>query len=207
MSLAFYYYLVISRGWKEFQLRKIILALHGFPLLVGFTLAFAAIPQYGLMVYACHLEPPSSNGDGKLWPILVFVVIPLSIAIVSITACMTLVYCKVRQQSTSSKKWTFGIGSASKMQQAVFWQALFYVLAFYVSWPPMFAVYVASVEEAGPFQLTLLIAFVAPLQGFLNFLGKIFTLMDHSCMVLWLNETISVLSCPSLRPPQHTELF
>jgi hypothetical protein len=207
MSLAFYYYLVIALGWKEFQLRKILLAFHGLPLIVGFTLAFAAIPQYDLMVYVCHLEPASSNGDGELWPILVFVVIPLSIAIVSITGCMTLVYCKVRQQSASSKKWTFGIGSASKMQQAVFWQAFFYVLAFYVTWPPMFAVYLASVDATGPLGLTLLIAFVAPLQGFLNFLGKRFTLVTLCSVVLWLNEIISVPSYPSLCTPQNTELF
>jgi hypothetical protein len=174
MSLAFYYYLVIARGWKEFQLRKVLLALHGLPLLVGFTLAFAAIPQYGLMVYVCHLEPPSAFGNGQFWPILVFVVIPLSIAIVSITACMTLVYCKVRQQSATSKKWTLGIGSASKMEQVVFWQAFFYVFAFYVTWPPMFAVYLASIDEKGPFGLTCLIAVLAPLQGFLNFLGEIY---------------------------------
>ncbi|CAB9529192.1 expressed unknown protein [Seminavis robusta] len=168
MALALYYYFVIARGWKEFQLRKILPFLHGIPLLVGFTLAFAAIPEYDSMVYVCHLEPPSSNGDGKLWPVLVYVVVPLSIAIVSITTCMILVYDSVRKRAGASRKWSFGVGNASKMQQAVFWQAFFYAAAFYITWPTMFGVYLASVDENGPLQGSLVIAFLAPLQGALN---------------------------------------
>ncbi|CAB9502721.1 expressed unknown protein [Seminavis robusta] len=167
MSLAFYYYLVIACGWKEFQLQKILLFLHGVPLLVGFTLAFAAIPEYDLIVYVCHLKPHSKT-EGKLWPSLVYVVVPLSIAIVSITTCMILVYNSVRARAGASRKWSFGIGKSSKMQQAVFWQALFYVGAFYVTWPTMFGVYLASIEEDGPLYVSLLIAFLAPLQGALN---------------------------------------
>ncbi|CAB9502725.1 expressed unknown protein [Seminavis robusta] len=167
MSLAFYYFLVIACGWKEFQLQRILLFLHGVPLLVGFTLAFAAIPEYDLIVYVCHLTP-HSDGEGKLWAALVFMMIPLSIAIVSITACMILVYNSVRRRAGASRKYSFGIGNASKLQQAVFWQALFYVGAFYVTWPTMFSVYLASVEENGPLRASLLIAFLAPLQGALN---------------------------------------
>ena len=56
------------------------------------------------------------------------------------------------------------------MTKTVFWQCLFYALAFYITWPILFSVYLASVDLNGPLGLTLTVAFVAPLQGFNNFL-------------------------------------
>ena len=52
----------------------------------------------------------------------------------------------------------------------MFWQGLFYALAFYVTWPILFSVYIASVDVGGPLGLTLTVSFVAPLQGFNNFI-------------------------------------
>ena len=41
----------------------------------------------------------------------------------------------------------------------------FSVLAFYISWPILFSVYLASIDQRRPLGLTVLVAFVAPLQG------------------------------------------
>lgn len=167
VSLAVYYLLVIAYSWREFQLQKIQVFLHGIPVTIGLGLAFGGIPSYEVFEYGCHLLPPPA---GDLWPVLVFVVLPLGFSIAAITVCMLLVYLKVRQSTAASKKWTFGIGQASAMEQAVFWQCLFYVLAFYITWPIVFSVYLASVDIDGPLALTMTVAFVAPLQGFNNFL-------------------------------------
>lgn len=164
VSLGVYYALVVAYGWREFQLRKIRLWMHILPLLLGVGLALGAIPSYHWFEYGCHILPTNNI------PVLVFVVLPLGISIAGITASMFLVYWKVRKQSAASKKWSFGVGSASKLEQAVFWQCLCYVLAFYISWPILFAVYLFSIDENGPFGLALTVAFLAPLQGFNNWL-------------------------------------
>eukprot|EP00797_Seminavis_robusta_P008854 Sro162_g072850.2 (725) ;mRNA; r:45997-48171 len=168
VSLAIYYVLVVAQGWKEFQLQKIRLYLLSGPVVVGLGLAFGALPIYHWLEYGCHIETPP---EGELWSALVFVVLPLGISILAITASMMTVYCKVRSQSAAARKWTMGVSKASKMEQAVFWQCLFYVTAFYITWPLLFSVYLASLDDkVRIFGLSMTVAFVAPLQGFNNFL-------------------------------------
>ncbi|CAB9523323.1 expressed unknown protein [Seminavis robusta] len=167
VSLSLYYLLVIAHGWREFQLKKIHLFLHGVPCMLGLGLALGALGSYNFMGYACHLLP---HPEGSLGTVLLFVIIPLGLSIVVITSCMLVVYSKVRARAGASRKWSLGVGAASKMEQAVFWQCLFYVMAFYITWPIMFAVYLGSVGVNGPLGLALTIAFVAPLSGFTNFL-------------------------------------
>ncbi|CAB9503335.1 expressed unknown protein [Seminavis robusta] len=167
-SLSIYYFLVIVKGWREFQLKKIQLYLHAAPLAVGLGLAFGAIPIYHWIEYGCHILPPP---EGKLWHVLLFVVIPVALSILAITGFMLLVYCKVRQQSASARRWTMGVGQASKMEQAVFWQCFLFMLAFYITWPITFSVYLDAIDDKlDNFGLSLTVAFVAPLQGFNNFL-------------------------------------
>ncbi|CAB9527609.1 expressed unknown protein [Seminavis robusta] len=167
VSLALYYVLVIARDWKEFHLKKIRLYLHAVPCTVGLGLALGALGSYNFMGYACHLLP---HPEGSLGTVMLFVIIPLGFSVVAITASMLVVYGTVRSRAGASRKWSFGVGSASKLEQAVFWQCLFYAMAFYITWPIMFAVYLGSVGVDGPLGLSLTIAFVAPLSGFTNFL-------------------------------------
>ena len=171
VSLAFYYVMVVAYARKEFQLKAIQHYLHGFPLLIGLGLAFGAIPSYHWIDYGCHILPYSPKyNEGELWSILVFVVLPLGFSITSISAAMLVVYWKVSRQTAKAKKWQLGKGSINQLESQVFWQCLFYVLAFYITWPILFSVYLASVDVNGPLGLTLTVAFVAPLQGFNNFL-------------------------------------
>ena len=171
VSLAFYYVMVVAYGRKEFQLKAIQHYLHGFPLLIGFGLAFGAIPRYHWIEYGCHILPHSPNyKEGELWAVLVFVVLPLGFSIASISAAMLVVYWKVSRQTAKAKKWQLGKGGINQLESQVFWQCLFYALAFYVTWPILFSVYIASVDVGGPLGLTLTVSFVAPLQGFNNFI-------------------------------------
>lgn len=171
VSLSFYYVLVIAYSWREFQLRRIRPYMHALPIITGVGLALGGIPVYEAMEYGCHIKPlaPPDRMD-SLWAELVFIVLPLGLSIIAITAAMLLVYCKVRQQTAATQKWAFGISRASTMQKAVFFQCFFYLLAFYVTWPILFSVYLASIDINGPLGLSMLVAFVAPLQGFNNFL-------------------------------------
>jgi hypothetical protein len=83
VSLALYYVLVVAHGWRESRLKGVRHFMHAVPLLIGFGLAFEGIPIYHWMEYACHILPPP---EGTLWSALVFVVVPLGISIISITA-------------------------------------------------------------------------------------------------------------------------
>lgn len=82
---------------------------------------------------------------------------------------MGFVYYRVRAQAQASQKWSLQKGAANGLQTRVFYQCMWYVLSFLISWPILFAVYLASIDVNGPYGLTLLIAMLAPLQGFNNF--------------------------------------
>uniref|UniRef100_A0A7S3P6F5 G-protein coupled receptors family 2 profile 2 domain-containing protein n=1 Tax=Amphora coffeiformis TaxID=265554 RepID=A0A7S3P6F5_9STRA len=199
VSLAIYYVLTIARGWKEFQLKAIRWYLQGFPLVSGIGLACGAITNYHWIEYGCHILP-LEEGDTE-WPILVFAVIPLGLSIISITMSMWFVYRAVQVQATKAKKWRLGGDSGGKnsLEREVFWQCLLYVLAFYITWPIMFSVYLASVDIEGPLGLTLLIAFLAPLQGFWNSLVYL-----RPKIKLWLAASNKKSRKPSTPPISST---
>jgi len=106
--------------------------------------------------------------------VLIFAVIPLGFSVLSITVSMLVVYVTVRTNARKSRKWSFGVGKNS-LESKVFWQALLYTLSFYITWPILFSVYIASTDytrgyDVGRYTLPVLVSFVAPLQGFTNFL-------------------------------------
>lgn len=173
-SLALYYYLAIARGWRESALRRIVPVLHAPPIILGIGLAFAGLPFYEGFDYACHLRPYSNElteSSGDLWTLLVFVVGPVGFSILFISFSMVVMYFVVRAQSRVAKKWSFGFGKGAKMERLVFWQALFYTVSFYITWPVVLLVYVTGWDfEREVYGFAILVSFVSPLQGFNNFL-------------------------------------
>ena len=97
---------------------------------------------------------------------------------------MCVIYCSVRRKTQASVKWSIRnlaqqsanhgsqtsvratLTPAQKMERAVFWQAVFYVCAFFVSWP----VYVVGQlnGDGQSYGLWIAIAVLTPLQGFMN---------------------------------------
>lgn len=166
VSLALYYLLVIVYAWRERSLVEVRHYLHGVPLSLGLVLAFSAIPVYDWYEYGCHLLPPPQGSAAAMY---MFAIVPLGVSILAIITCMGTVYYKVRAQARTSRKWSFGVGSSNSLETRVFYQSLWYVLSFLVSWPILFAMYIASVDEKKEsFPLTITLAFLAPLQGFNN---------------------------------------
>jgi len=98
---------------------------------------------------------------------------------------MLVVYLTVRRNARASRKWSFGVGKTT-LEAKVFWQALFYTLSFYITWPIFFSVYIASTDykmgyDKGRYALPAIVSFVAPLQGFTNFLVYIRPRLSGSC--------------------------
>ena len=80
VSLALYYCLVIAKIWREFQLQKIRIYLHGVPILLGLGLSFGGLPFYEAIAYVCHVAPPPG---GQLWAVLLFVILAMASSIAS----------------------------------------------------------------------------------------------------------------------------
>lgn len=182
VSLALHYYLVIVRGWREFDLRNYAHHLIATPVLIGFGLALGGLPFYEGFEYGCHLQPVPV---GELWVVLLFVVLPVGISILFITTVMFLLYKKVRDQSLAGSRWSMRMSqNSASLDRRVFWQALFYTMSFYITWPVMLCVYVSGWDfDRNIYGFSLLVAFVAPLQGFNNSLAYFRPSLQVQCML------------------------
>lgn len=165
LSLALYYLLVIFFSWKEHQIKNIRVWIYGIPLLVGVVLAFSGIPYYEDSLLMCYLPPPPIAPRLRG---LMFFILPILIVLASASVAMFLVYWKVYQQETASNKWrTPGSTGArnNTLSTKVFWQAFWYLAAFYVCWPMLVWSHFARESRYGLF---VAVSFMAPLQGALN---------------------------------------
>jgi hypothetical protein len=200
MSLSFYFLLVVRYGMRENQLQRLQLWLHIPALIVGFALAFGGIPVYGNSLWSCYIPPPPLVED--YYNFVIFAAISTAIAILTVNTILVYWAVRKRMIAarTSRMSWMGRNVSSSgglpmnpdaldvsvqlrrrempemliqKMERQTFWQALFYLGAFYLTWPILLAP--ALITDAGlregniyPFYLTVIT--LAPLQGFLNFL-------------------------------------
>lgn len=166
VALTVYYYLVIVKSYRELQLEAIRAYLFIPPIAFGLVLALVGLPFYQGFEYACHIQPVP---HGEVWQVMLFAVAPIGASIIVITILMVLVYLGVRKLSRNSRRWRFSSGQSVNMEQQVFYQALFFTLSFYVTWPIVLCVYVTGWDhEKQNFGFAALVAFVAPLQGFNN---------------------------------------
>jgi hypothetical protein len=169
ISLAMYYHLVVSRHWRESNLSKICVLLHGLPILFGLGLALGGLPFYQGFDYACHIQP---HPQEDLWVIMVFVVCPIALSIVFVTLVMInlcrIVRTKTMQQAAAGASRALS-QHTERIEKMVSWQALFYSLSFYITWPVVLLVYVTGWDyEKKAYGYSVLVSFVAPLQGFNN---------------------------------------
>jgi hypothetical protein len=76
-------------------------------------------------------------------------------------------FCKIR---CCFRRSNDSLQSSQKVVRAVFWQCMCYLCAFYISWPLLIsAQYQANSDTAG-YYYWCIVLFLAPLQGFWNFL-------------------------------------
>lgn len=102
-SLSLYYMLVVALGWRERKLKKFKYMLLGVPLVIGLSLAFAGIPFYASIIFACHLQTPPFVETWKLS--IIFLFVPACASIIFVTIMMFLVYYKVHSQNKKARRW------------------------------------------------------------------------------------------------------
>jgi hypothetical protein len=130
ISLAIYLWLAIARNWRESRLQRISKWLHIVPITLMLILAFAGIPFYTCWLpYVCNIQ--FFPLEDRLLELLFFIVIPISLAIIILTAIMIAIYFAVREKSLKVH------GDKITLERRVFCQALSYLLAFYITWPPI----------------------------------------------------------------------
>lgn len=166
VSLAFYYLVTIRYAWREKKLRNskshhLLLVV---PISIGIIFALAGIPYYDNMVLWC-------NNSGSYWP-----EIPIVVAILVATCVMGNLCWYVSKEERASKKWRQhsrrSINGESSLAMKFFWQSLYYLGAFYLTWPPYLALQfmLASGYAYSHYGFFLFAGTVVPLQGFWNFL-------------------------------------
>jgi hypothetical protein len=194
VSLSTYYYMVIVMSKREQWLKKQQLWLHGMPILTCLVLSFASIPFASNDYYGCHVPISPKEWD---WASYGLYVLPVGFVLFYCTSLISYICWSVKRQNSAANKWSFPIraentsGNASsissdrkkekkkkgsafnKLQSQVMWQSVFYLGAFWCTWPLFVWAYVALDTITGlpqPWEyIYYVVSFTfAPLQGFLN---------------------------------------
>lgn len=186
VSLAAYYFLIIVKQCREVRLKQLAWLLLGLPLLLGLGLAFATIPFVANGLSTCHVDAflPFSE---DLWAVLVFFVVPVALSTVVVAALLLYIYCRIRIEFNRSERCDGeissppDISSSSRTHQSqslrwtqswieteVFWQCVFYAVAFLLTWPVLIpGIFMASNFDS-PFWFFIYAVVVAPMQGLTN---------------------------------------
>lgn len=185
VSLAFYYFLAITKEMNEARLKTHRLWFFICPVVVGLAFAFAGefsivprvlayrspltsecyqriipgLPYYGNMFLWC-------NNTASWWPD-----IPIAISILAATVVMVIV-CVDTHRKVQAYKRELQLGEANvrTLSTKVFWQSFWYLMGFYMTWPPYLALQFlwSSGKAFTNYDFILYAGTVVPLQGVWN---------------------------------------
>lgn len=197
-SLSIYYFLVIFKGWKECQLKKIEPFFHGIPILFSLStaIAVAATDSYRSSNVWCWI-----SSDRSVFRFCFFYG-PVWFALTIVTVAMIAIYGRVLVQERKTKQYrepeqsinqrkptisnlekknsTISLSirsskrsSASRssgQSRQIASQAMFYVGSFYLTFafPSWTRIYQLTMNKQPPFAVIALFAIFFPLQGFFN---------------------------------------
>ena len=189
VSLTLFYMLTIAEGYRESRIRQIRIYLLGLPFGLGLILACAGISMYVSIGNVCWLPSiflTEVFGASPLTTIFVGVV-PICVAIVTITLMQGRIFWFVRQSEQKMLKWRFskrkldGGGrsgntkiSMTNREKKVLWQSAMYVLSFYITWPIVLTSLLVKPDRyedplSVAHNVDVAAAFLWPLQGFFTF--------------------------------------
>jgi hypothetical protein len=177
-SLAFYYFLIIVKQCHEKHLKQLVWWLLGPPLLLGFGLAFAAIPFVTNGILTCHMEAYRPFSEA-LWGVLLLFVVPLPPSMLVLLVLLTLNRSKGDDREICN---TLNLSKSSRTQQShsilwmqawlerkVFGQCVFYAAAFLVTcWPVLIAAIFMASNFDTPFWFWVYTVVAVPMQGLTN---------------------------------------
>lgn len=200
ISLGVYFLLVINYDWKETHLKQVQIWLLSIPVVIGFALAFGGLPFYDWLPIVCQVAyfPLEDN----LGPVLGFIILPISLTILFLTIIMVVIYrgfVREIHEKTHSKKY-------KQMATVVFWQAMFYLIAFMISWPAILGgVIKGGIDGSVPYWFGFFMAFVAPIQGFVNGLVYFHSRIYSQYQVVLTNEGTSSGTTSAIKDTEPKE--
>jgi hypothetical protein len=118
MVLTMYYVLVIKYGMRERRLFQLRWFFHVPVLVAGLGLAFAGIPYYEYLFFACHIPPPPLVDSSTL--INLFSIAPISIVLIVSTMNMAIIYWHVHQQDKAANRWRMTMRANGDSSEAYF---------------------------------------------------------------------------------------
>lgn len=182
VALTVYYLLVIVYGYREKRLKKARVWLFAPPLILGFGLSFAVIPFVDIGWSVCQFDVYPN--DEYLWSLLLFGLVPILGALCMILALLLFIYCKVRSQMVRGQKWNMSrfkpvtpqgrpeapqrVSAQQRLERDVFWQCVLYAAAFCITWPILAVAEIEGNNFDMPMGFFVVVALVAPIQGFNN---------------------------------------
>jgi hypothetical protein len=186
-SLAVYYFLVISKGWKKDRVRRAEIWLHVFSNslwiitgVVGIVLEIFNAALFNCWVcpspYDCHeTGEPCVRGEIANYFQWVFYYGPIFVMIVVVTLLMLAVYSGVLKREKRVERYSFGENSQErakrKRSKQVAIQGMWYLAPFYLTWIfPVTYQLTAVIGNTHVPALSALTGFFIPFQGVLNFI-------------------------------------
>lgn len=167
--LSAYFLCMIKYNWTERKLVTVSKYVHVIVLVVGAALASASIPFHLGDYRWCYLQNPP-YADSSLPGIFLFIV-PVSLCILMITVMTVMVVLFVRftekRASRFSAKNGDDPGAMSALMKRMLFQSFFYVGAFYVVWPVMFASFMMRPTPSS-YWFYVVAAILGPSQGICN---------------------------------------
>lgn len=209
LSLTVFYYLMIVRGVKESRLRQLRPWLFVPPLVIGFALAFAAVPYVNIAWTVC--QPRVTPVKDNPFKIIFLLLLPVGLSTVSILILLFVIYWKVRNQMRRGSRWSASshlAGSASSQEKTsaqltttntrseapkrerssqerleceVFYQCVSYAAAYGLTWPMLLWAQVQGENMDYPMWFWIIVCIVAPMQGLSNSLCYFRPYMSRSC--------------------------
>jgi len=164
LLLSVYFCLVIVFNWKEHQFKKYLFYTHVLVIILGVGMAIGQIPYSGPQFGLCRLSQPPITRT-KL-PMTLFFTIPLSIVLAVITVVTVIICYTVSRQEQKALRWSFKRNE--DLSRRVFWQSLWYVMAFYVTLPVSFLARFIDFKTMNYYWIFVVNGTLLPAQGFLN---------------------------------------
>lgn len=167
VALCLYFVLVIKYNWMERKFAACIKWMHALVLAVAFILAFLSIPFHVGDYRWCYIQNPP-YAESRLPGILLFI-LPVSVSIIMITCLSISVVWYVRKTERRVERFSVKQGSAgiSPLLKKTLYLSFFFVGAFYIVWPIMFASFIMRPTSSN-YWFYVVAAILGPSQGIFN---------------------------------------
>ena len=165
LCLSLYFLLVVCFNWKERQIKIWKWVVHGAVLTVGFGMAFGALPFVGAQFGVCGILPPLTADQ---WQVSLFYTVPVCIVLFVLTVVTVVICLFVYKKHRRVRKWVVRSNRKLSLTRKVFWQSVWYVMAFYLTLPCVLVTFYVDFKTQHHFWLLVVAAVLAPLQGLMN---------------------------------------